>query len=123
MPLTSKSRRWISLREPAGIALETLRTQLASHIDELRQEGVKLRTILTGMSEGVALVQDAVFTVANPSFSKLLNLPGVGTVGEINGQRVEVVAVLHGPIKGAGLMAGLVCSERTARRILPEVVN
>jgi putative ABC transport system permease protein len=52
---------------------------------------------------------------------KLLNLPGVGTVGEINGQRVVVVAILQGPIKGAGLMAGLVCSERTARRLLPEV--
>jgi two-component system phosphate regulon sensor histidine kinase PhoR len=56
-------------------ALETLRTQLASRIEDLKQEGVKLRTILTGMAEGVALVQDGVITVANPSFGRLLNLP------------------------------------------------
>lgn len=44
---------------------------------------------------------------------------GVGAAGEINGSRVEVAAILEGPSKSAGLMPGLVCSLRTARRILP----
>src|SRR5207237_324453 len=47
-------------------ALDTLRNQLAMRLAELRQEGVKLRAIVNGMSEGVALVQDATITVANP---------------------------------------------------------
>ncbi len=51
---------------------------------------------------------------------KLLGLAnGVGTVGEINGHRVEVVAILHGPSKAMGLMPGLICSLRTARWLLP----
>jgi len=57
-------------------ALETLRSQLALRIAELKQEGVKLRTILNGMAEGVALVQDGLVTVANPAFSRLLGVPG-----------------------------------------------
>jgi two-component system phosphate regulon sensor histidine kinase PhoR len=58
-------------------ALDTLRNQLASRIAELRQEGVKLRAIVNGMSEGVALVQEGIISVANPSFSKLLNLGAI----------------------------------------------
>lgn len=54
-------------------ALDTLRTELASRIDELKEQGVRLRTILDGMSEGVALIEDGVITVANPAFSRLLN--------------------------------------------------
>lgn len=51
---------------------------------------------------------------------KLLGLDrGVGAVGEINGHRVEVVALVDGPSKAAGLMPGLVCSLRTAHRLLP----
>ena len=51
---------------------------------------------------------------------KLLGLShGIGTIGEINGTRVEVVAILSGPIKSAGLLPGLVCSLRTARRAAP----
>ena len=46
---------------------------------------------------------------------------GVGAVGEINGHRVEVVAILTGPVQSAGLLPGLVCSLRTARRLLPNV--
>jgi two-component system phosphate regulon sensor histidine kinase PhoR len=57
-------------------ALDTLRNQLAMRLAELRQEGVKLRAIVNGMSEGVALVQDGTITVANPAFAKLLGLPG-----------------------------------------------
>jgi two-component system phosphate regulon sensor histidine kinase PhoR len=57
-------------------ALETLRSQLAARIEDLKQEGLKLRTILTGMAEGVALVQDGMITVANPAFSRLLGVPG-----------------------------------------------
>jgi putative ABC transport system permease protein len=51
---------------------------------------------------------------------KLLGLTrGVGSKGEINGSRVEVTAVIEGESKAAGLMPGLVCSLRTARRLLP----
>jgi putative ABC transport system permease protein len=50
----------------------------------------------------------------------LLGLPeGLGAVGEINGTRVEVAALIEGPSKSAGLMPGLVCSLRTAHRLLP----
>src|SRR5439155_15551380 len=57
-------------------ALDTLRNQLAMRLAELRQEGVKLRAIVNGMSEGVALVQDGTITVANPAFGRLLGLKG-----------------------------------------------
>jgi two-component system phosphate regulon sensor histidine kinase PhoR len=53
-------------------ALETLRSQLAARIEELRDEGKKLRTILNGMDEGVALIQAGAIAVANPAFGKLL---------------------------------------------------
>jgi two-component system phosphate regulon sensor histidine kinase PhoR len=58
-------------------ALDTLRNQLAGRIADLRQEGVKLRAIVNGMSEGVALVQDGIVAVANPAFARLLGLGGV----------------------------------------------
>src|SRR5262249_7957675 len=51
---------------------------------------------------------------------KLLGLEqGVGAIGEINSTRVEVVAILQGRSRAAGLMPGLVCSLRTAHRLLP----
>ncbi len=51
---------------------------------------------------------------------RLLGLSkGVGSHGEIGGSRVEVVAIMESEIKAAGLMPGLVCSLRTARRLLP----
>jgi two-component system phosphate regulon sensor histidine kinase PhoR len=43
---------------------------------ELRGEGHKLRAIINGMSEGVALVQDGVISVANPAFARLCALGG-----------------------------------------------
>jgi two-component system phosphate regulon sensor histidine kinase PhoR len=55
-----------------GQALDHLRQQLAGRIADLRDEGEKLRTILNGMTEGVALVQGGVFVVANPAFKQLL---------------------------------------------------
>ena len=55
-------------------SLETLRSQLAARIEELRNEGVKLRSILNGMTEGVALVQGGAIAVANPAFSSLLGI-------------------------------------------------
>lgn len=57
-------------------ALDTLRNQLAARLAELRREGVKLRGVVNGMSEGVALIQDGTITVANPAFARLLALPG-----------------------------------------------
>ena len=57
-------------------ALEALRSQLAARIEELHQEGDKLRLILDGMSEGVALVQDGTLAVTNPAFQRLLGVRG-----------------------------------------------
>ncbi len=56
--------------------LDTLRNQLAARMAELRGEGHKLRAIINGMSEGVALVQDGVIAVANPAFARLCGLSG-----------------------------------------------
>jgi two-component system phosphate regulon sensor histidine kinase PhoR len=53
-------------------ALTLLRGQLAARIAELRAEGEKLKTILDGMGEGVALVQRGRITVANAAFGRLL---------------------------------------------------
>lgn len=53
-------------------ALTLLRGQLAARIAELRAEGEKLKTILDGMREGVALVQRGRITVANAAFKRLL---------------------------------------------------
>jgi two-component system phosphate regulon sensor histidine kinase PhoR len=52
--------------------LGTLRGQLATHLEELRNEGERLRTILHAMGEGVALISDGRVTVANPAFAELL---------------------------------------------------
>ena len=56
--------------------LDTLRNQLAARLADLRQEGHKLRAIINGMSEGVALVQEGVIVVANPAFARLCALAG-----------------------------------------------
>jgi two-component system phosphate regulon sensor histidine kinase PhoR len=53
-------------------ALDTLRRQLAARIAELAGEGEKLRAVLFGMAEGVALVLDGAIAVANPAFVNLL---------------------------------------------------
>ena len=57
-------------------SLDTLRNQLAARMAELRGEGHKLRAIINGMSEGVALVQDGVIAVANPAFGRPVGLGG-----------------------------------------------
>jgi two-component system, OmpR family, phosphate regulon sensor histidine kinase PhoR len=53
-------------------ALDTLRQQLAARIDELKGEGEKLRTILNGMSEGVALMQETTLLVVNRAFATFI---------------------------------------------------
>src|SRR5207249_1096366 len=45
-----------------------------SRIEELKDQSVRLRTILDGMSEGVALIEDGVIEVANPAFARLLGV-------------------------------------------------
>ena len=65
-------------------ALDTLRNQLAARMAELRQEGHKLRAIINGMSEGVALVQDGTIAVANPAFARL-----VGLGGDVEGRAIR----------------------------------
>ncbi|MGZ3429985.1 MAG: ATP-binding protein, partial [Polyangia bacterium] len=64
--------------------LDTLRNQLAARMAELRGEGHKLRAIINGMSEGVALVQDGVISVANPAFARL-----VGLGGDVEGRAIR----------------------------------
>jgi two-component system, OmpR family, phosphate regulon sensor histidine kinase PhoR len=65
-------------------ALDTLRNQLAARMSELRGEGSKLRAIVNGMSEGVALVQEAEIVVANPAFARLL-----GGNGDFEGRTIR----------------------------------
>ncbi len=62
--------------------MATLRNQLRARIEELRDEGLKMRAILNGMREGVALVEDGVITMANPGFATLL-----GVEGQVEGKR------------------------------------
>ncbi len=87
-----------------GHALETLRNQLRGRIADLRDEGFKMRAILNGMREGVALVEDGVISMANPGFATLL-----GVEGQVEGKR---------PIEAARLpeMADIVREAAEARR-------
>jgi two-component system phosphate regulon sensor histidine kinase PhoR len=75
----AKGKFQTPLPEPSGDelgelarALATLRNQLAARIEELRAEGDKLRTILNGMKEGVALIQEGRVTVANSAFAEMI---------------------------------------------------
>ena len=72
-----------------------------------------------GPRERVLLGQPGAVALYDPE-RKLLNLErGVGAVGEINGRRVQVVAILRGEVKGAGLIPSVICSLRTAYQIVP----
>jgi two-component system phosphate regulon sensor histidine kinase PhoR len=86
-------------------ALDTLRNQLAGRIAELRQEGVKLRAILNGMSEGVALVQDGIITVANPAFTRLLKLGNIEGRGFRDATRLPAVGDAIDAALGKGMQA------------------
>jgi two-component system phosphate regulon sensor histidine kinase PhoR len=86
-------------------ALDTLRNQLAGRIAELRQEGVKLRAIVNGMSEGVALVQDGIITVANPAFTRLLNLSNIEGRGFRDATRLPAVGDAIDAALGKGKQA------------------
>jgi two-component system phosphate regulon sensor histidine kinase PhoR len=86
-------------------ALDTLRNQLAGRIAELRQEGVKLRAIVNGMSEGVALVQDGIITVANPAFTRLLKLGNIEGRGFRDATRLPAVGDAIDAALGKGKQA------------------
>jgi two-component system phosphate regulon sensor histidine kinase PhoR len=92
-------------------ALETLRSQLAARIDELKQEGVKLRTILNGMTEGVALVQDGLITVSNPAFARLLGVPG-----DVEGRGVREATRL--PAVGEAIDAATLDRAEASREVM-----
>jgi two-component system phosphate regulon sensor histidine kinase PhoR len=53
-------------------AVSILRRELAGRIAELGAEGEKLRAVVNGMTEGVALVRGGVIAVANSAFCTLL---------------------------------------------------
>jgi two-component system, OmpR family, phosphate regulon sensor histidine kinase PhoR len=90
--------------------LDTLRNQLAARMAELRGEGHKLRAIINGMSEGVALVQDGVISVANPAFARLC-----GLVGEAEGRAIrDAVRV---PAVGDAIDSTLVSGAPTSREV------
>ena len=91
-------------------ALDTLRNQLAMRLAELRQEGVKLRAIVNGMSEGVALVQDGIISVANPAFGKLLNVSA-----EVEGRSVRDATRL--PAVGDAIDAALSKGKAASREV------
>lgn len=73
-------------------ALSTLGAQLAAHIPQLRAEGEKLRTILNGLPEGVALVQRGSITVANPAFGALIGTRQVEGRRPLEAARVPELA-------------------------------
>jgi two-component system phosphate regulon sensor histidine kinase PhoR len=91
-------------------SLDTLRNQLALRLEELRQEGLKLRAIVNGMSEGVALVQDGVVGVANPAFAKLLNV-----AGDVEGRSVRDVTRL--PAVGDAIDVALSRRQSASREV------
>jgi two-component system phosphate regulon sensor histidine kinase PhoR len=91
-------------------ALDTLRNQLALRLEELRQEGLKLRAIVNGMSEGVALVQDGVVGVANPAFARLLNV-----AGEVEGRGVREVTRI--PAVGDAIDVALQRGQSASREV------
>ena len=58
-------------------ALASLRGQLRARLAELHADGERLRAVLQGMDEGVALVGEGRIVVANASFARLLDIaPG-----------------------------------------------
>ncbi|HEX4459106.1 MAG TPA: histidine kinase dimerization/phospho-acceptor domain-containing protein, partial [Polyangia bacterium] len=91
-------------------ALDTLRNQLAMRLAELRQEGVKLRAIVNGMSEGVALVQDGIISVANPAFGRLLKVSA-----EVEGRSVRDATRL--PAVGDAIDAALSKGKNASREV------
>jgi two-component system phosphate regulon sensor histidine kinase PhoR len=91
-------------------ALGTLRAQLAARLQELAAEGEKLRTVLDGMSEGVALIQEGRITVANPAFARL-----AGAREEVEGRPPLDAARL--PEMGEAIAAAI-ASRRPAEREL-----
>jgi len=90
--------------------LDTLRNQLAARMAELRQEGHKLRAIINGMSEGVALVQEGVIAVANPAFARLCGLGG-----EAEGRAIRDAVRVPGV--GDAIEAALASGAPTSREV------
>jgi two-component system phosphate regulon sensor histidine kinase PhoR len=87
-------------------ALTLLRGQLAARIAELRAEGEKLKTILDGMREGVALVQRGRITVANAAFKRLLGAaPDVEGRTPLEAARVPEVSEAVDQVVGRVLSA------------------
>jgi two-component system, OmpR family, phosphate regulon sensor histidine kinase PhoR len=62
-------------------ALSEVSRRLAGTVRELTSERDKLRAVLAGMSEGVALVARGRIVLANPAFSKL-----IGAIGPVEGR-------------------------------------
>ena len=90
--------------------LDTLRNQLAARMADLRQEGHKLRAIINGMSEGVALVQEGVIAVANPAFARLCGLSG-----EAEGRAIRDAVRVPGV--GDAIEAALASGAPTSREV------
>lgn len=73
-------------------ALAAVRGELAGRLEQQRRESEKLRAVLDGMSEGVALLQDERLTLANPAFAHLLGATTVEGRLPIEAARVPDLA-------------------------------
>ena len=76
-PATTSSAIWCTRSTPCATSWPRAWPSCAS-------EGRKLRAIVNGMSEGVALVQDGIIAVANPAFARLL-----GHAGDVEGRGIR----------------------------------
>ncbi|MSP59474.1 MAG: HAMP domain-containing histidine kinase [Myxococcales bacterium] len=97
-------------------ALAILRRQLAGRLEDLRREGEKLRSILDGMTEGVALVQEGRITVANPAFATLLGAARVEGCTPLEAARLpDLAAAIEAAVTGG---TGTACALEVQGRAL-----
>ncbi|MCS6915749.1 MAG: ATP-binding protein [Myxococcales bacterium] len=81
-------------------ALRELRRQMAAHLGELQAEGEKLRAVLDGMTEGVALVRGGHIALANPAFGQLV---GRARVEGLRPAEIEELPELAEAVESAAL--------------------
>jgi putative ABC transport system permease protein len=67
------------------------------------------------------LTRPGAVTIYAPDKGRLGLQEGMSEVGEVSGQRVQLAGVMYEGGKQIGMMPGVYCSLRTARRLLPEL--
>jgi putative ABC transport system permease protein len=67
------------------------------------------------------LTRPGAVTIYSPDKGRLGLQEGVSEVGEVSGQRVQLAGVMYEGGRQIGMMPGIYCSLRTARRLLPSL--